>query len=144
MISYCNLEKNALTLYSQLKNFTAMKKKLRLQKEVVSVLDKKQMNYLTKGGNDTVIESAAATKCCPTGWTAICTEHTLTCDSFACLTKFDCESNPCIDPMTQDCGGGGTDTCVTVTGCYSDVCPISTFKCEETNGCLISDLDTNC
>ena len=27
-----------------------MKKKLRLQKEVVSVLDKKQMNYLTKGG----------------------------------------------------------------------------------------------
>ena len=113
-----------------------MKKKLRLQKEVVSILDKKQMNYLTKGGGVTVppqcvIEETMA-------------QHCGLVPTLACLTQFKCPTDPCIEPPTEDCGGGGTDTCATVTGCYSDICPIETFKCEETNGCLVTNLDTNC
>ena len=117
-----------------------MKKKLRLQKEVVSILDKKQMNYLTKGGALTQGHcNTAEAACLPNTKNDECG----TIASYACPTQI-CMSNPCIEPQTEYCGGGETDTCGTVTGCYSDVCPISTFKCEETNGCLISDLDTNC
>ena len=114
-----------------------MKKKLHLQKEVVSVLDKKQMNYLTKGGGAPQT-SPFICKTIPPQCDVIKT-NLQNCgieETLACLTQFKCPSDPCIEPITEDCGGGGTDTCVTVTGCYSDICPIETFGCEETNGCI--------
>lgn len=101
-----------------------MKKKLRLQKEVVSVLDKKQMNYLTKGGG---IQD--------TGWTSCCPNYT-----FDCPTDHDylCESKICLEPKTEDGCGGETGQCASATGCATDVCPVSAMVCfSREDDCMV-------
>lgn len=83
-----------------------MKKKLQLKKEIVSILDRNQMNNLTKGGAGTGINTGTVIirtqkTDCPTGWTDVCTDNTIACATFACPSK-GCISDPCIE-QTEVC-----------------------------------------
>lgn len=125
-----------------------MKKKLHLQKEVVSVLDKKQMNYLTKGGGAPQT-SPFICKTIPPQCDVIKTnlqncgiEKTL-----ACLTNKLCDTKNCIDPQTDagycvdpqtevGCGGGEN-----TLGCNTLDCttPITGHTCETLNkDCMVT------
>ena len=99
-----------------------MKKKLRLQKEVVSVLDKKKMNHLTKAG-------ATANTCCSIVATMACpSQHN------------QCLSDVCLDPKTEVGCGGETGQCVSATGCATDMCPLTGHICETFNdACMFTN-----
>ena len=85
-----------------------MKKKLQLKKEIVSILDRNQMNNLTKGG--------AATLPPQCGIVA----------TMACISQHNqCHTDVCIDPTISKYGcGGETERCDSATTCNSDLCPV--------------------
>lgn len=89
-----------------------MKKKLQLNKEIVSILDRKQMNNLTKGGAGTL----------PPQCGIIAT--------MACISQHNqCPSDVCIDPTISKYGcGGETERCESATTCNTDVCPVLTAE----------------
>ena len=108
-----------------------MKKKLQLKREIVSILDRRQMQYLTKGGE-------IYTKNCTGSKAKTCILDTKvvncgTLTSYTCPTEKNCDTNPCIVP-------GETDGCVLRTegvACIDEtegVCltPISDFCAVNT------------
>lgn len=117
-----------------------MKKKLQLNKEIVSILDRKQMNNLTKGGagtnTGTVIIRTLKTDC-PTGWTDVCTDNTIACETFACPSK-ECISDPCIE-QTKVCPNPSED-CQPET----DICNTSAVECVTNDGCYCAASKNTC
>ena len=109
-----------------------MKKKLQLNKEIVSILDRNQMNNLTKGGAATLPPRCGVGETTP--------QHCGVVQTLACPTKHDymCESKVCIDPQTEVCGGE-SGLCISAPGCETDVCPVETAtNCETYNvDCMI-------
>lgn len=96
-----------------------MKKKLQLKKEIVSVLDKKQLNHLTKGGESGDV--------CPKNCSIVAT--------MACPSQHNqCLSDVCIEPQTKVGCGGESGLCIA-----TDVCPVETAtNCETLNiDCMI-------
>ena len=103
-----------------------MKKKLQLKKEIVSILDRNQMNNLTKGG--------AATLPPQCGIVA----------TMACISQHNqCHTDVCIDPTISKYGcGGETERCDSATTCNSDLCPVISADSvcieESVDVCMVS------
>ena len=100
-----------------------MKKKLQLKKEIVSILDRNQMNNLTKGG--------AATLPPRCGIVA----------TMACISQHNqCPTDVCLDPTTftqeYNCHDE-TGRCDSATTCNSDLCPVISVG----NSCMEQSVD---
>ena len=119
-----------------------MKKKLQLKKEIVSILDRNQMNNLTKGAAGTGINTGTVIirtqkTDCPTGWTDVCTDNTIACATFACPSK-GCISDPCIE-QTEVCPNPSE-------GCQpeTDICDFSDLYCATNDGCYCAASKDTC
>ena len=112
-----------------------MKKKLQLKKEVVSILDRNQMNHLTKGGGQTIPPQCGVGETTP--------QHCGIIQTLACPTKHLCDSDICIDPQTKKGCGIETGQCISATTCDTDICPIMSAAdvCTEksVNICQLTD-----
>ena len=117
-----------------------MKKKLQLKKEIVSILDRNQMNNLTKAGtaNTTIVIRTQKTEC-PTGWSDVCTnpEVTLACETMACESA-KCVTEPCIQ-QTKHCYEPSV-------GCQpeTDICNTSAIFCVTKDGCYCAASKDTC
>jgi hypothetical protein len=95
-----------------------MKKKLQLNKEIVSILDRNQMNLLTKGGD------AVSIPCLSNP----CIDHSEFCN----FTK-----NALCETYDQG-------LCASATKCDTDACPIETGNnCETLNIDCMIPVETN-
>lgn len=109
-----------------------MKKKLLLKKEVVSILDRTQMNRLTKAG-ETSGKIETGDTICDSGWSDCCNEPSLVgCNSMNCgssqcvLTQKNCDTvgngcvlisvDKCVIPYTEQ------DGCPIVAKTFDDDC----------------------
>ena len=109
-----------------------MKKKLQLKKEIVSILDRNQMNNLTKGGAVTQGNcNTQAIRCIVNTANYECG----TIATYACPTQI-CQSNHCIDDSL-----GCEPTIKTANGCIGEtdlICVETGGNCETYNiDCMV-------
>lgn len=108
-----------------------MKKKLQLKKEIVSILDRNQMNNLTKTGADDRTYNVD----CETGWTGCCQIKTI----FCATDRFTgCDTDVCID-QTKVCPNPSE-------GCQpeTDICDFSDLYCATKDGCYCAASKDTC